>query len=203
MIEGFLNSFIRSYGSLGLLVVMIIQTIIAPISSEVLLMFSGALGMRVLDIVIFGSLGMIIGSVIAFYIARVGGKPIITKLVRKKWIDALDGWIERNGMWAILLTRLIPVMPFDLISYTSGITGLKFKNYFLATVIGAFPRTFLLAIVGGTAKAMLSSVGIGIELIFYVGIFGLLVLAYLDKKRHLDFIEDRVIGRIVKKKSKH
>lgn len=166
-------------------------------------MFSGALGMRVLDIVIFGSLGMIIGSVIAFYIARVGGKPIITKLVRKKWIDALDGWIERNGMWAILLTRLIPVMPFDLISYTSGITGLKFKNYFLATVIGAFPRTFLLAIVGGTAKAMLSSVGIGIELIFYVGIFGLLVLAYLDKKRHLDFIEDRVIGRIVKKKSKH
>ena len=64
--EAMLNSMIAAYGQIGLLIVMIIQTIIAPIPSEALLIFSGAIGIKIIDIVIFGGLGTIIGSIIAF-----------------------------------------------------------------------------------------------------------------------------------------
>ena len=202
MFEVFLNSIIQSYGSLGLLVVMIIQTIIAPIPSEALLMFSGAIGIKIFDIVIFGGLGLIIGSVIAFYIARRGGKPIIVKLIGKKWINRVDNWIEKKGAITILFTRLIPIIPFDLISYMAGITRLSFKYYLLATVLGAFPRSFLLAIMGVSLKETLTFIGIGLDLIFMIGIIGFIVLAYCDRKGYLGIIEKNIIEKIIKKKSK-
>ena len=152
MLEAFLESAIQSHGSMGLMFVMIIQTIIAPIPSEAMLMFAGAIGIKLFDIVIFGGLGLIIGSVIAFYIARMGGKPIIVKLIGEKWINRVDKWVEKNGVKAIIFTRLIPIIPFDLISYMSGITSLDFKYYLLATIIGSFPRTLILAVIGVTAK---------------------------------------------------
>ena len=202
MFEQLVNSLVQSYGPLGLFIVMIIQTIIAPISSELVLMFSSAIGMKFLDVLIIGSLGLIVGSVIAFYIARIGGKPIIIKLIGRKWIDILDDWVEENGAWAILLTRLVPIIPFDLISYVSGVTKLKFKHYFPATVVGAFPRTFILAALGISVRSILSFIGIGVEIVFYIGIIGFIVVVYLDRKGYLGFIKDNEIMRIIKKNFK-
>jgi len=194
---------IQSYGSWGLLVVMIIQTIIAPIPSEALLMFSGMIGIDLLKIVIFGGSGLIIGSVIAFYIAKLGGKPIITKLVGEKWIGRVDRWVERKGTKAIFFTRLIPIIPFDLISYMAGITKLEFKYYLLATVLGAFPRSLMLAIIGVSAKEVLTLIGIGLEMTFTIGIIGFIFLVYLERKGYLDNIEKIVINKIIRKRSKN
>jgi len=201
LFEAFLNSIIQSYGSLGLLVVMIIQTIIAPIPSEALLMFSGAIGIKIFDIVLFGGLGLIIGSIIAFYLARIGGKPIIEKLIGKKWVGRVDRWVEENGTKAIFLTRLVPIIPFDLISYMAGITKLEFKNYIFATVLGAFPRSLLLAIMGLSMKEFLTFIGFGLELTFIIGIVGFIVLAYLDRKGYLGFIENKIVNKIIRKSS--
>ena len=198
--EALLNSIIQSYGPFGLLVVMIIQTIIAPIPSEALLTFSGAIGIKLFDIVIFGGTGLIIGSIIAFYLARTGGRPIINKLIGKKWVGRLDRWIEENGTKAIFLTRLVPIIPFDLISYMAGITKLEFKHYIFATVLGAFPRSLLLAILGLSMKEILASIGFGLELTFIIGIIGFIVLAYLDRKGHLEFIENKIVNKIIRKK---
>ena len=194
---------IQSYGSWGLLVVMIIQTIIAPIPSEALLMFSGMIGIDLLEIVLFGGSGLIIGSIIAFYISRLGGKPIITKLIGEKWIGRVDRWVERNGAKAIFFTRLIPIIPFDLISYMSGITKLEFKYYLLATVLGAFPRSFILAVIGVSMGEVFNTIGISLGMTFTIGIIGFIFLAYLERKGHLDFLEKFVITKIMKRKSKN
>jgi len=194
---------IQSYGSWGLLVVMIIQSIIAPIPSEALLMFSGMIGIDLLKIVLFGGSGLIIGSIIAFYISRLGGKPIIIKLIGEKWIGRVDRWVERNGAKAIFLTRLIPIIPFDLISYMSGITKLEFKYYLLATVLGAFPRSFVLAVIGVSMGEVFNLIGISLEMTFTIGIIGFIFLAYLERKGHLDFLEKFVITKIIKRKSKN
>lgn len=199
MFEVFLSSMIQSYGSIGLLIVMIIQTIIAPIPSEVLLMFSGMIGIKIFDIVLFGGTGLIIGSIIAFYLARLGGKPIIAKLIGEKWIGRVDGWVERHGMKAILLTRLVPIIPFDLISYMSGITSLSFKNYLFATILGAFPRTLLLAMMGVSVKDIFSLIGISLELTFMIGIVGFIILAYCDRKGYLNVLEKKIVRRLIKK----
>jgi len=182
---------------------MIIQTIIAPIPSEALLMFSGMIGIDLLKIVLFGGSGLIIGSIIAFYISRLGGKPIIAKLIGEKWIGRVDRWVERNGAKAIFFTRLIPIIPFDLISYMSGITKLEFKYYLLATVLGAFPRSFVLAVIGVSMGEVFNLIGISLEMTFTIGIIGFIFLAYLERKGHLDFLEKFVITKIMKRKSKN
>ena len=202
MFETLLQSMIQTYGSWGLLVVMVIQTIIAPIPSEALLMFAGMIGIDLFEIVIFGGSGLVIGSVIAFYISRLGGKPILIKLIGEKWIGRLDRWVERNGTKAIFFTRLVPIIPFDLISYISGITKLEFKNYLFATILGAFPRSLMLALIGVSMGKALDIIGVSLEITFGVGMVGLILLSYLERKGHLNFVEKIVINRIIKRKSK-
>jgi uncharacterized membrane protein YdjX (TVP38/TMEM64 family) len=191
---------IQTYGPVGLVIVMILQTIIAPISSEVVLMFAGVIGMNLLDIVLFGGIGLLIGAIIAFYIGRLGGKPIIIKLIGDKWLNRLDKWVEKNGMIAIFITRLVPVIPFDLISYLSGITKIKFKYYFSATFLGAFPRTFLLAIVGASIGEILKLLGIGLELTLMIGILGFIFLAYLDRKGYLSMIYSFILNKLIRRR---
>ena len=199
MLEAYIQSMIQSYGPFGLIFVMIFQTIVAIIPSEAVLMFAGTIGIKIFDIVIFGGLGLIIGSVIAFYIARIGGKPIIAKLIGEKWINRVDKWVEKNGIKAILISRLIPVIPFDLISYISGVTSLDFKYYLLATIIGSFPRTFILAVMGVTAKEILSIIGIGLELTIVLGVIGFIILTYLDRKGYLGSFANKIIEKVIKK----
>jgi len=199
LIETFLQSVIQSYGSFGLMFVMILQTIIVPIPSEAMLMFAGAIGIKFFDIILFGGLGLIIGAIIAFYIARLGGKPIIAKLIGDKWINRVDKWVEKHGIKAIIFTRLIPVIPFDLISYMSGVTSLDFKYYLLATIIGSFPRALMLAAIGVTTKEILSIIGLGLELTIVLGVIGFIILTYLDRKGYLSSFANKIIEKVIKK----
>jgi len=198
LFETALVALVGAYGKLALTAVMIIQTIIAPIPSEALLMFAGAV-MNIWDVLVFGGLGLIIGSVIAFYIARRGGRPIVTKMIGDKWTDNVDSWVSRNGTKAILFTRLIPVIPFDLISYVSGVTSMSFRDYFAATVIGAIPRCLVLAYAGSLAGGILASVGVGIEIVFAIGIVGIIALLYLERKGYIGNLENTIIGRVIKR----
>jgi len=196
-----LNSMIAAYGQWGLLIVMFVQTIIAPIPSEALLVFAGALGIGLFDIVLFGGVGLLLGSIAAFYIGRIGGRPVVEKMLGKKWMGRVDGWVTKNGAKAILLTRLTPFVPFDLISYISGATSLSFRSYIVATVLGAFPRCLFLAFLGTIAKDVLMLIGIGLELTFIAGIAGLVVIAYLDNKGYLAAIGNSMLARLIRKTS--
>jgi len=178
---------------------MIIQTIIAPIPSEALIIFAGAIGIGVWTVVIFAGLGSILGAIIAFFIARKGGKPLVEKFLGEEWVNHVDGWVGQNGAKAILITRLIPIIPFDLISYMSGVTSIDFKKYLLATTIGAFPRCLMLALIGSTAGRVLKFIGVGLELTILIGTVGFIVLIFLERKGYLDGIKKIVMEKIMKK----
>jgi uncharacterized membrane protein YdjX (TVP38/TMEM64 family) len=202
LLETALIALIETYGNIGLAAVMIVQTIIAPIPSEALLMFAGAIGMDIFDVLIFGGSGLVIGSVIAFFIARRGGRPVVVKIIGERWTDSVDAWVSKNGTKAILFTRLVPVIPFDLISYVSGVTSIRFRDYFVATVVGAIPRTLFLAYAGSLVGGLLVSLGAGIEIVFIIGIVGLTGILYLEKKGYIGNLENTIIGRVIKKMRK-
>jgi uncharacterized membrane protein YdjX (TVP38/TMEM64 family) len=50
--------------------------------------------------------------------------------------------LEEKGFLYMLLLRLIPLLPFDLISYAAGVSKVKLSAFFLATVLGILPGTF-------------------------------------------------------------
>jgi len=183
---------------MGLLAVMVVQTLIAPIPSEALLIFAGAV-MNLYDVLIFGGMGLIIGSVIAFYIAKRGGRPLVVKIIGEKWTKTMDEWVSRNGTKAILFTRVVPIIPFDLVSYVSGITPIKFRNYAVATVIGAIPRVLFLAYAGSLFSSFFISLGGTIEIIFALGIVAFVIFAYLDRKGYIGQLKNNIMEKLVKR----
>jgi len=200
MIEETLIHIIGTYGLFGLFFVMIVQTIIAPIPSEALLVFAGTLSLGIINIIIFGGTGMVIGAIIAFFIARWGREVIVRKLIGQKWVNRVDRWVEKNGTVAILVSRLVPVIPFDLISYVAGLTSLSFKSYLVATLLGAYPRTLMLAMIGSGVGTALRLLGFTFELIMWIGIVGIVLLILFDRLGYIDKLRDMILKKLIRKR---
>lgn len=88
--------------------------------------------------------GAEMGALIAFGIARLLGCNIVEKLCKRRESMQLLG--SQNTLMAIVfVSRLIPFISFDLISYAAGLTSLSAWRFALATLAGILPASFLLA----------------------------------------------------------
>jgi len=134
------------------LALMILQSLFAPIPSELILLSGGMIFGWVWGSVI-GVAGSMVSSVITFYISKRGGRAIIDATgekigILKRSILVFDIWIKRWGLWAILVGRAVPVIMFDPISYAAGLANVKDWQYFLATFIGSIPRSIFYVFLG-------------------------------------------------------
>ncbi len=135
-------------GGLPLLfVMMIVQALAIPIPSE-LVLIAGGLAFEFPFGWLVGALGSIAAALVGFYISRKGGRSLAIKLVGEKGIKFADNWFNRWGVWAVLLGRFAPFIPFDAISYSAGLTKMKIKNFMVPTVIGTLPRTLFYTYLG-------------------------------------------------------
>ncbi|MHA1199351.1 MAG: VTT domain-containing protein [Candidatus Heimdallarchaeaceae archaeon] len=124
-----------------------------------------------------------------------------------KFIIVVDVWIERWGIWAIIVGRAVPLIMFDPVSYAAGLSNIKWKPYTLATFIGSIPRAIFFAVIGSSmidpgvtdiaafirnlSPEEFEQVSGQFNLIFYI-IFGVLVLMLV--------IASFLSNRIAKKK---
>ncbi|MFX1238224.1 MAG: TVP38/TMEM64 family protein [Promethearchaeota archaeon] len=135
------------WGIFFFLAVMAIQGLIVPLPSEIVLFATGMIWGWVV-----GGFMNIIGSVAAgilcFYMSRKGGRPLAERFVGEKGLDLVDEYISKNGIKAIIILRSIPVVPFDVISYASGLIDLDVKTYTIGTFIGSIFRAFFWSIFG-------------------------------------------------------
>lgn len=134
------------------LALMILQSLFAPIPSELILLSGGMIFGWVWGTII-GVAGSMVSSVITFYLSKRGGRAIIDATgekigILKRSILVFDIWIKRWGLWAILVGRAVPVIMFDPISYAAGLANVKDWQYFLATFIGSIPRSIFYVFLG-------------------------------------------------------
>ncbi|MBU5688112.1 MAG: VTT domain-containing protein [Candidatus Aenigmarchaeota archaeon] len=200
MFEGFIYHLLITYGYIGIFLLMILQTILVVIPSEAVIALSGALGLETTKVIAIGTLGLLAGATIAFFISRYFGRKIVVKILGDEWLDEVDQWIEQNGTKAIFIARLVPLIPFDLISYVSGLTKMEFKKYIVATIIGMIPRIIFLVYLGETAKSILSIIGLGIDFIIIFGTLGIILIIYLDRNGHLNGLRNFVMKKVIKTK---
>ncbi|MBD3228780.1 MAG: hypothetical protein GF329_11395 [Candidatus Lokiarchaeota archaeon] len=119
--------------------IMVIQAIVAPIPSEMVLLASGLIWLLAGGAII-GFIGSMISGIIGYYIARRGGRPLAVNALGIKTVDSLEYYMSKYGIYLIIIARAVPVIPFDLFTIASGFTQTKFKNYTIATAIGTVPR---------------------------------------------------------------
>lgn len=128
---------------------------------------------------IYGTIGIFLGSIMAYLIGRTWGRATVKVLTGKAiYLSKHRG--EKYLGWVVMLTHMIPVIPYDLISYGAGISGLSFIWFALPCLLGITPCTFLLTHLG--AAIMLNS---GVTLAIALGFIAVIgVLAWGVKQRN-------------------
>ncbi len=90
-------------------------------------------------------IGGLIGNLVPYYLAR-RGAPWIEEAVlsgrrRQKILERL----RRQGFTSLLVMRLIPLIPYNVLNYASGFADIAFRDYFFATAIGRAPGSYIYA----------------------------------------------------------
>ncbi len=97
--------------------------------------------------------GASVGALLAYGLSRLLGRDAVHRLAGHH-LDRADALlVERRagGFWALLALRLVPVVPFTVLNYASGLVGVALLPYFLATVLGILPGVTLATTVGAYA----------------------------------------------------
>nr|GLL41801.1 uncharacterized protein LOC109146881 [Ipomoea trifida] len=99
------------------------------------------------------SIGATMGAAAAFLLGRTIGRSfVISKLKDYPQFRAVAIATQRSGFKIVLLLRLVPLLPFNLLNYLLSVTSVPIGEYALATWLGMMPITFALVYVGTTLK---------------------------------------------------
>ncbi len=156
----------RHYGQLSVFIGVMIEQIIVPIPSPLIIMGAGAIlispeltipeaFLRILWIIVLpGSVASTLGSYIGYLISFYGGKALVVRLQR--FLDVDWGELEvlkrrfqgKKEALSIFLSRAIPVFPISLVSIFAGLLRIPIKPFTLYTFLGSIFRCLFLGFFG-------------------------------------------------------
>jgi uncharacterized membrane protein YdjX (TVP38/TMEM64 family) len=103
--------------------------------------------------------GGMLAGLAAFGLSRTLGRTAAVRLTGKR-LARVDRLMTDRGFVAVLAGRLLPVMPFVVLSYGAGLTSIRWGPYALATAIGLVPSTIVQVGVGASAGALAERAGV-------------------------------------------
>lgn len=98
--------------------------------------------------------GAMLGAVLAFGLARWLGRPFVEVLIARRHWDSLDEWSAQRGPYVVLVSRLIPVIAFNLINYAAGLSRISWWDFLWTTAIGILPLTALMVVMGSQVHTL-------------------------------------------------
>lgn len=115
-------------------------------------------------------LGALIGAVVAFEVGRWLGREAVDRLTRGR-LRAVDDLLRDHGLGAVLAVRLVPVLPYTVINYAAGLSGVRRRDYVLGSALGMVPGSLAYSAVGawGTNPWGLLAAGAALVLLVVVG----------------------------------
>lgn len=115
-------------------------------------------------------IGALLGAAIDFGIARWYGRPVVERFINGKMLDKADGFFKKNGVLAVFITRLTPIVPFKVISYGAGLTQMPFSRFAVATGVGQTPAIVLYSFIGQNLTRSLRATVTVTSLLMILGI---------------------------------
>ncbi len=129
---------------------------------------------------LWGTFYTVIGATLCalweFLFARVFGREAVGKFLKGK-IAKLDERTERHGFMTVLWVRLIPSVAYDIQNYSLGLTRVRLKDYFWATLVGIIPGTFAFVYLGSSLTDLKNFWK------FLIGVLLIVGILYLPKLR--------------------
>ena len=117
------------------------------------------LGVGFLYGVVWGTVIVSIGSTLGATAAFLAGRTLAREWIQRKLatgarFQAVDRAVGQQGFKIVLLVRLSPLFPFNLMNYAFGLTTVRLRDYVLASWIGMLPGAVMYVYLGSAAKSL-------------------------------------------------
>jgi membrane protein DedA with SNARE-associated domain len=184
------TQFIAHTGYTGVLLLMALESACVPIPSEAIMPFAGSLivtdpsrGFNLHTLAFVGAAGNLLGSIVAYWVGFIGGRPFLEKygkflLIRRRDLDKSEQFFQKYGEATALFSRVLPIVR-TFISLPAGISRMNFPKFCVYTFIGALPFCYLLAWAGvklgqhwGQVHAWLQKADVAVTVVL-LALFGL------------------------------
>ncbi len=177
-----LEHFIRHYGVIAVFVAMVIESACIPLPSELIMTYAGFEAFRhnigLWPAIIAGVLGNVVGSLIAYYVGKWGGRPFLRRYGKyiffsEKHFASAERYFSRYGSITVLISRILPAIR-TFISLPAGIASMNIGRFILFTLIGSIPFVALLAYIGFALGQNWTTITAHTDILSYL--FGALLL---------------------------
>jgi uncharacterized membrane protein YdjX (TVP38/TMEM64 family) len=120
--------------------------------------FVPALPLTILGGLVFGPVGGIVyssiastaGAALAFLIARYAARDVVERwMAPHPALGRMDRAVARHGWRIVMITRLVPIFPFNLQNYAYGLTSITFRAYVVTSVVCMLPATVAYTVAAG------------------------------------------------------
>jgi membrane protein DedA with SNARE-associated domain len=152
----FTTGVISAMGYGGIVLLMAIESACIPLPSEIIMPFAGYLvfkgEMTLQGAALAGAIGCVVGSIPAYYLGMLGGRPLIERygkyiLISPRELDLADRLFKRYGQWVVLAGRLLPVIR-TFIAFPAGVARMPMVKFLVYTFVGSYPWCLALAWAG-------------------------------------------------------
>lgn len=172
-----LKEWILSFGIFGPLIYILLYWISC-------LFFLPGLAITIVGAIVFGpvlgtvliSIGSTTGATLAFLFARYIGRDfIVKKLGNNATYTKIDQGVKKQGARMLIITRLVPLFPFNVQNYLYGLTDINVFTYMFLSWLCMLPGTIAYAFLAGAIVSGQGDPGrtllfLGIGAVFFVGV---------------------------------
>lgn len=130
---------------------------------------------------VYTFIGAVLNCSLMFWMARYAGRKQIEAVIRQRlsrqWQNRLVRLGGRDGFLFLIILRLIPAVPYNLINYAFGLSPMPWGTYILASAIGIIPGTFAFINIGDKVLDVASpdfwiAIGLLVLLLVVTGLLG-------------------------------
>jgi len=144
-----------SWGPVALIVIYIVACVVLAPASVLTLGAGAVFGVVQGTIAVF--IGATLGSCAAFLVGRYLARDWVSaKVAGNARFAAIDRAVSREGLKIVVLTRLSPAFPFNLLNYAYGLTGVSFRDYAIGS-LGMLPGTIMYVYFGSIGHNVAAS----------------------------------------------
>lgn len=157
-LTNFITQTISNGGYIGIFFLMVAESALIPIPSEIIMPFSGYLvstgKFNVIAVIIAGSIGNLVGSLIAYFVGVYLGRGFVVKygkyiLLKKSHLELAESYFKKYGDRSTFIGRLLPAVR-TYVSLPAGVAKMNLKKFAGYTLIGSVIWNLALTYIGIT-----------------------------------------------------
>jgi uncharacterized membrane protein YdjX (TVP38/TMEM64 family) len=134
-------------GAPVLFVLLQVLVTVAPVPRTIFTVAAGLLFGATTGVVL-AVVATALAAAVAFWLVRLTGGGLVERYADRGPVVWTRRRLDRSGLLAVTSLRLIPALPFSVLNYAAGLSGVRFTPYLLGTVLGTAPGTIALVILG-------------------------------------------------------